>query len=59
MIELKKISSEDLLQELINRGYLIPLGYKAFALADDINTHEKIDKLETKFLDNPVHDFNL
>lgn len=31
---LKKISSEDLLQELIDRSYLIPLGYRTFGLTD-------------------------
>lgn len=31
---LKKISSEELLQELINRSYLIPLGYQTFGLTD-------------------------
>lgn len=57
--KLKKISSEDLLQELINRGCLLPLGYKTFYLADDINSYQLLDKLEQKLLGMPSHEFHL
>lgn len=53
MIELKKISSEDLLQELIDRKVLtqIPVGlYKEFELKRKYKNRDKAINLEGVFL---------
>lgn len=59
MIELKNISSEDLLQELIDRKVLFPLGYRTFGLVDSPNGEAIMNKIEDKIHDMPIHEFYL
>lgn len=59
MIELKKISSEDLLQELIDRKVLFPLGYRTFGLVDSPNGEAIMNKIEDKIHNMPIHEFHL
>ena len=60
---IKKINSEDLLQELIDRKVLVPLDYQTFGLSPAIKLKPKGEKivhmLEKKIQDMPVNEFNL